>query len=80
MVFPSISGSFAMRIAAAAAAPHEIPHRMPSSRAMRRAISTDSSFVDLFYAIHHGDVEIIRDKAGADTLNFVRSWFNFLVV
>ena len=42
---PAIAGRFATRTAAATAAPQEIPLRIPSSRARRRAISTDSSFV-----------------------------------
>src|SRR4030042_1313835 len=44
IVFPSNSGEFAKRTATAAAAPPELPERMPSSRERRRATPVASSF------------------------------------
>lgn len=43
--FPAFSGLFAMQMAAAAAAPEEIPTSKPSSNANLLAISTASSLV-----------------------------------
>ena len=44
MSFPALSGRFAISTAACAAAPEEMPPRIPSSFARRRAIANDSSF------------------------------------
>ena len=62
-----------MRTATAAAAPQEMPERIPSSRASRRAISMDSSLRDLFDPVDHGQIERVGDEAGADALDLVRS-------
>jgi hypothetical protein len=45
MVLPAFSGNLAKRTATAAAAPQEMPAKMPSSLARRRAKATASSFV-----------------------------------
>src|SRR5664280_1434924 len=44
MSFPALSGRFAISMAACAAEPEEMPPRIPSSFARRRAIANDSSF------------------------------------
>ena len=69
MVLPFISGSWAIRTAAATAAPQEMPERIPSSFARRRAISIDSSSLDQLHAVHHLQIQRIRDESRADALN-----------
>jgi hypothetical protein len=68
----------AKRTATAAAAPQEMPTRMPSSVARRRAISTASSLSTCSTRSTTDEVERVGDEARADALDLVRAGLQFL--
>ena len=61
MVLPACAGSRARRSAATMAAPHEMPHRIPSSRARRARHGDRFVVADLFDPV---DQRADRDSSG----------------
>ena len=72
IVFPANSGKFAETHRDRRRRPHEMPHRMPSSFASRRAISIRLLVGHRLDVVDHRQVERIGNEPGADALNLVR--------
>ena len=73
MVLPAFSGCLARRTATAAAAPLEMPDRMPSS--LRQAARVDDRLLvgDLLDRVDQREIEHIGHEARADALDLVRA-------